>query len=76
MIVRNFGITPRAVLEPRSGGAAVDVGPDLRGIDVLLPHVSTLLKVELAASSFREHLFFRYQQMPTKMPTIRPAGRG
>ena len=62
--IRNLGGAPRAVVEFRSGGATVDVGPDLLGL-ALAP---SLLRSICSIPSFgnseirREHLVPRYQQ--------------
>ena len=70
--VGNLGGAPRALVEFRSGGAAVDVGPDQLGVAaraiVLAGHL--LNSFVRNSESRRERLF---SQIPTKMPTNRTA---
>ena len=62
--VGNLGGAPRALVEFRSGGAAVDVGPDQLGVAaraiVLAGHL--LNSFVRNSESRRERLFVRYQQ--------------
>src|ERR1700722_5094080 len=68
----DLGGTPRALVELRSGGAAVDVGPDQLGVAaramVLAGHL--LNSFVRNSKSRHERLFSR---IPTKMPANRTA---
>jgi hypothetical protein len=61
--VGNLSGAPRALVEFRSGGAAVDVGPDLLGVSARAVVLGHLLNYLVRNSEIRrERLFSRYQQ--------------
>jgi hypothetical protein len=66
--VRNLGGAPRAIVEFRSGGAAVDVGPYLLGVGARAIVLAGHLLNSLVRNSEirRERLFPRYQHDTNK----------
>jgi hypothetical protein len=73
-----LGGTPRAIVEFRSGGAAVNVGPDLLGIGaraiVLAGHLlnSFIRNSEVAVNICS----LDTSRIPAKLPANRPVGIG
>jgi hypothetical protein len=62
--VGNLGRAPRAIVEFRSGGATVDVGPDLLGLALAPSFLRAVCSIPSFGNSEirREHLVPRYQQ--------------